>query len=309
LPEQSKFSQALTLEVLAHAVPTETMDQVLQDTGVQEQRERKLTLRVIMMVCIAMNLYTKVSLGHVLQKLAQGLRYIWPDPDYPVPGESAISYRRYQLGVGPMVALLHRVCQPVATPQTQGAWLWGLRVMAIDSTVEDVPDTPANAVAFGRHESDRGPSAFPPVAGVYLVECGTHAIVDAGFWPCHTSERIGGLRRLRSVGAEMLVMWDRGFHSYEMIENVLNRKAQVLSRLPAPVQPKAIGRLSDGSVGAYLYPNDRKRRQQGEHLSVRIITYTLTDPRPSRLPGNPPAGHHAAGSSDRSGLGDCLCLP
>jgi hypothetical protein len=29
------------------------------------------------------------------------------------------------------------------------------------------------------------------VQGVYLVECRPHGIVDAGFWPCHTSERVG----------------------------------------------------------------------------------------------------------------------
>jgi hypothetical protein len=38
--------------------------------------------------------------------------------------------------------------------------------MALDGTVEDVPDTPANGRAFGRHHSDRGASAFPQVQGV-----------------------------------------------------------------------------------------------------------------------------------------------
>ncbi|MCB9107472.1 MAG: hypothetical protein H6633_24925 [Anaerolineales bacterium] len=47
--------------------------------------------------------------------------------------------------------------------------------MALDGTIEEVPDTPANAAAFGRHQGARGPSAFPLVKGVYLVECGTHA--------------------------------------------------------------------------------------------------------------------------------------
>jgi hypothetical protein len=51
--------------------------------------------------------------------------------------------------------------------------------MAIDGAVDDVPDTPQNAAAFGRHTSDRGTSAFPQVQCVYLAECGTHAIVDA----------------------------------------------------------------------------------------------------------------------------------
>jgi hypothetical protein len=53
--------------------------------------------------------------------------------------------------------------------------------MALDGTVEDVPDSPANGRAFGRHHSGRGQSAFPQVQGVYLAECGTHAVIDGGF--------------------------------------------------------------------------------------------------------------------------------
>jgi hypothetical protein len=154
--------------------------------------------------------------------------------------------------------------------------------MAIDGTTEDAPDTPENVAVFGRHHSDRGQSAFPQVQGVYLVECGSHAIVDAGFWPCHTSERVGGFRVLRSVGAGMLVMWDRGFHNYDMILGVLQRGGHVLSRLPSHVKPKRVRTLPDGSYLAYLHPSDNQRRKRGEHLLVRVIEYTLTDP---ALPG------------------------
>ena len=37
-----------------------------------------------------------------------------------------------------------------------GAFRFGLRLMAIDGTVEDLPDTPENAAVFGCHHSDRG---------------------------------------------------------------------------------------------------------------------------------------------------------
>jgi hypothetical protein len=63
----------------------------------------------------------------------------------------------------------------------------------------------------------RGDSAFAQVQGVYLAECGTHAVVDAGFRPCHTGERHGGFCLLRSVGPGMLLMWDRGFHDFDMV--------------------------------------------------------------------------------------------
>ncbi len=253
---ERNFSDELTLDVLSQAVPHAAILAALETEGAHARRERKLPLAVTMLVAIAMNLYTHLPLDAVLRKIAQGLRFIWPDPEYEVPTASAITYRRYQLGARPIVALFHQVCQPIATPQTQGAFLFGLRLMAIDGTTEDVPDTPANAAAFGRHSSDRGPSAFPQVQCVYLAECGTHCVVDAGVWPCHTSERVGGIRLLRSVTPDMLVMWDRGFHEYDMLVGVRQRGAQVLSRLPAHVKPHRVCPLPDGTYLATLAPSD-----------------------------------------------------
>jgi hypothetical protein len=116
------------------------------------------------------------------------------------------------------------------------------------------------------------------VQGVYLSECGTHTVLDAGFWPCHTSERVGALRLLRSVGAGMLLLWDRGFYSFEMIKQTLARGAQVLGRVPATVMLTPRWLLPDGSYWAYSYPSDPQRRKRGDHLLVRVIVYTLTDP-------------------------------
>ncbi len=109
--------------------------------------------------------------------------------------KGAISQRRQQLGVQPVVEVFHRCCRPLATQQTHGAWHFGLRVIAWDSTLENVPDTPANAKAFVYLHNQKGRSPFPQVRGVYLMECGTHAIIDAGFWPCHVGD-ISGAKRL-----------------------------------------------------------------------------------------------------------------
>ena len=279
---ESKFSQELTLDAIARAVPLSEIQAALAEEAVCAQRERKLNMVMTVLVMIAMNLYARISMGAVLKQIAKGLRYIWPDPEYAVAQASAFSYRRYQLGPRPLANLFHRVCRPIATPTTIGAFLGGLRLMALDGTVEDVPDTPANVAVFGRHPGDRGDSAFPQVQAVYLVECGTHAIVDAGFWPCQTSERVGGFRMLRSLTPDMLIMWDRGFHDFDMFQGVLRRHGHALGRLPAHVNPKHVRKLPDGSYLAYIYPADYHRRKRGEHLLLRIIEYTITDP---ALPG------------------------
>ena len=276
------FSSALTVDALSRALPPEAITRVIAHHGVGEARQRRLTMVVVIWLVIALHLYPTVSIGGVLRKLGRGLRFIWSDPSISLPTDSAIAYRRSQLGARPIVALFKQVCQPLATPQTRGAFLFGLRAMALDGTTEDVPDTPANAAAFGRHTSARGASAFPQIQGVYLIECGTHVVIDAGFWPCHASERKGGFRVLRSVRRGMLLMWDRGFHDFDMVVAVRQRKAHVLSRLPAHVKPVPLRTLPDGSLLAYLLPSEDARRRAGERILVRVITYSITDP---NLPG------------------------
>jgi hypothetical protein len=275
---ESNFCQELNIEMVNRVIPIAAIEAALTAKGVQAWRVRKLDLLVTVLVIIGMNIYPYLSIGHVMQKIARGLRFIWPNADYEVAKDSGLCYRRYQLGAPVLAHLFRHICQPIATSTTQGAFLFGLRLMAIDGSVEDLPDTPANAAAFGRHHTDRGEAAFPQVQCVYLSECGTHAIVDAGFWPIHTSERVGGRRMLRSVQPDMLMMWDRGFHEYDMIIGVRQRQAHVLGRLPAHVKPKRIQTLADGSYLAYLSPSDYQRRKQGERCLVRIIEYKLTDP-------------------------------
>ena len=279
---ESKCCQFLTVEALERAVPLETITSVLQQQGVQAQRERKLHMVVTVWVIIAINLYAHLSIGHVMRTLARGLRCIWPAPNYRRPKASALTYRRYQWGARPLAALFRRLCRPMATPHTPGAFRFGLRLMAMDGTVEDLPDTPENVAVFGRHHSDRGQAAFPQLQSVYLAEGGPHAMVDAGCWPWHTGERLGGFRMLRSVTNDMVVMWDRGWHAFDLFLEVRQRSAQALGRLPAHVKPQVVERLADDSLLASLYPSDPARRQRGAHLVVRLVEYTLTAP---GLPG------------------------
>lgn len=272
------FTQEATLDALGHTLVRSRIEGVLASVGVQGQRTRKLTMVMAVLLCIAMNLFTEEAIDDVFVKLVQGPRFLRPNEEVEAAGASAICQRRQQLGVAPMVALFREVCHPQATPNTRDAFLLGWRLMAIDGTTEDVADTPANARYFGRQTGPRGDSAFPQVRAVYLCECGTHAMCDAGFWPYAVSERVGGLRMLRSVGPGMLVMWDRGFHSYDMCARCLQRQAHFLARVPAHVRLTPIRRLSDGSYLAYLTPSEYHRRKRGERLIVRVIEYTLDDP-------------------------------
>lgn len=279
----AKLADEVSVEALEAAVPHTTVEAVVADLGASEQRRRKLPAELTILLSVAMNIFTQHPLEDVLRQLLKGLRLLWPEDDFATANKSAISKARYRLGASPLVELFRRVCKPMATPETHGAFLFGLRLMAIDGTTEDLPDSPENARAFGRPGSNRGDGAFPQAKGVYLAECGTHAIVDAGFWPCRTGEDGCARRLLRSVTEGMLLMWDSGLHSFDLAQDSRARGAHFLGRVPANIKFQPLWRLSDESYLAYIYPSDRQRRGRGEHLLVRVIEYTLSDP---ALPGH-----------------------
>ncbi len=278
ISQRAKLTDEVFGAAMETVIPQASIQAVVEDLGVREHRQRKLPARVTIALIVAMNLFSYLPLHQVLNKLFWGLRLIWHDPDLLTANKSAICQARYRLGARPVGELFHRVCKPLATEATPGAFLFGLRLMAVDGTTEDIPDTPQNAKVFGRHTAgERGDGAFPQVKAVYLIECGTHAIVDAGFWPCHTSDHTGGRRLLRSVSEGMLLLWDTGLHSFEMASKTRERQAHFLSRLPSFVKVQPVQCLPDGSYLAILRP-DRKSPRRHEQLLVRVIEYTITDP-------------------------------
>ncbi|MBM3273225.1 hypothetical protein FJY94_08315, partial [Candidatus Kaiserbacteria bacterium] len=142
------FSTEATLDALGQVLSRSRIEAVLTEVGVVEARRRKLTLVLVVLLCIAMNLFTEEAIEAVLVKLLQGPRFLRPADDLIPASAGAIVQRRQQLGVAAMVGVFRDVCRPLATATTPGVFLFGLRLLAIDGTSEAVADTPANARYF-----------------------------------------------------------------------------------------------------------------------------------------------------------------
>jgi hypothetical protein len=148
--------------------------------------------------------------------------------------------------------------------------------MAVDGTVFDVPDTQSNARVFGYPASRPGTqAAFPKVRLVLLIEAGTHLIVDALVCPYKIGERVRAKKLLRSVGVGMLLMWDRGLHSYNMVQATLAQKCDYLGRVPKNVKFSVEKVLEDGSYLSWVAPDGKSKKKGGTEIMVRVIEYTI----------------------------------
>ena len=266
------------LKALETAIPAVAIEQALSETEAREDRKRALPSEVVVCLLIAMSLWSKDSMRTVLKNLVDGLSEAWVKVGqyWRVPCKSSITEARQRVGPEVMSHLFHQVVRPLGTAQTPGVFLRGLRVMAVDGTVLDVPDTEANARVFGYPATRPGTqAAFPKVRLVLLIEAGTHLIVDALMCPYRIGERVRVKKLLRSVTSGMLLMWDRGLHSYAMVNATLATRCDYLGRVPKNVKFQVEKVLEDGSYLTWIAPDGKSKKKGGTKIMVRVIEYTI----------------------------------
>jgi DDE family transposase len=158
-------------------------------------------------------------------------------------------------------------------------------VLAVDGTTLDVPDTAANAAAFGRPSTHRGErTAFPQVRVLALAECGTHAIIAAVLGPYGSGETTLARELLGRLGSGVLLA-DRGFVGFDLWRAAAGTGAQLLWRAKTNQVLPVDRQLADGS---YLSRIDAARDQHAKRdpVVVRVVEYTLgKDPGRHQQPG------------------------
>jgi hypothetical protein len=102
-------------------------------------------------------------------------------------------------------------CRPLARrEQTPEAFFGRYRLMAIDGTLFNTPDTLSNEKGYGRSRNQFGKGAYPQVRCVLLTECGSHAVVGMQISGYNESEVHGSHLLLNLVSYDMLVLVDGG---------------------------------------------------------------------------------------------------
>jgi len=275
-----KISPEKILQAIALAIPIESIESAIESTQSERQRNRKLPTHLLVALIIAMSLWSRDSIEDVLQNLVQGLSAQWVrlNQRWKKPSKSSISEARQQVGPQVMSRLFHLVARPLGTEQTPGVFLNGLRLMAVDGTAFDLPDTNANARVFGYPGTRAGTEAsFPKARLVVLVEAGTHLITDALLSPYRMGERRKALKLLRSVGTGMLLMWDRGLHSFKMVKATQERGSHFLGRVSKNVKFEVVQTFEDGSFLSWIAPDRQSEKKGAQSLPVRVIEYTIKE--------------------------------
>ena len=292
-----RLTDWISLGVLASSVPRDAVDEAVAAAGKGARRsDGKLPPHVMVYFAMALALFAEEDYEEVAARLTETLASwgCWDD-SWSTPTSGGITQARKRLGPEPLELLFDRVAGPVAGELTRGAFLRHWRLMAIDGFELDVPDTPANAAAFGYPAGAREHPAFPKVRVVTIGECGSHAKVAAQMGPVGgkgSSEQALARRMFGRLEEDWLLIADRGFYNWPDWQAAAATGAALLWRVKADLRLPVLDLLPDGSylsVVARPTLHDKARdkliaaARAGEYLDpaqamrVRVIEYEIPD--------------------------------
>src|SRR4051812_23638819 len=283
----------VSVGALTRSFRPEVVDRVVATTDTRGVGRRLLRARLVVYFVLALWLFRGPNCGYgrVVVKLVEALYHRRRgqqlldgvlDPDgwvdagegrrWRPPNISSLSRARTRLGADPLHMLFEQVAGPVGAPDAAGVFCCGLRVVSMDGSSTDVPDTKANAEYFGRPSNAARAGAFPQVRWVVAAESGTGALIGAAIGAFTLGEQTLARDLLGAFGPGTLVLADRNFLSHTLARDVLATGAHFLWRASASFRLTPIAVLADGSYLAQLHP---RRQADGPPITVRVIEYTV----------------------------------
>jgi hypothetical protein len=276
LPPGTRLSDLVAVGVLAKTVPLASVMSALTKCKKASRRERELPAHVVVYYVMALGLYMHCACREVLRCLLEGMRWLQgPEADCAVTGDSGISQARTRLGWEPLQQLHDQLVRPVATRETRGAWYRQWRLVSLDGSTLEVPDTQANAEAFGRPHNHKGKGGYPQIRFVSLAENGTHVLFGSRLGECRRSEFALAEEVMPALNQGMLCLADRLFLCYRLWSKARAHGADLLWRASKSIPLPCYQRFSDGSYRSALYANAYNRRHERNGIPVRVIEYQL----------------------------------
>ena len=289
----------VTVGALTKTFPPGLIDEVVEATDTREVRRRLLPARLVVYFVLALWLFRGRNCGYarVLCKLVDGLYHRRRgqqlldgclDPDgwvdagagrrWRPPASSSLGRARARLGSDPLRMLFEAVAGPVgADPRAggiaAGVFCGGLRVISLDGSTSDLPDTAENAEHFGRPSNATRDGAFPQVRWLVAAESGTGALVGATLGPYTVGEQ--------TLARDLLSAFGPG--------NAGAGRPELLVPRPGPRRAGHRGAhpvAGLGVVSADPDPGARRRhlpgpaapapaKADGPPITVRVIEYTV----------------------------------
>jgi hypothetical protein len=191
--------------------------------------------------------------------------------------KSAFCQARQKLKPAYLKMLTSQVCQQFYTDNDERVKTWqGLRLLAIDSSVIDLPYTPELVAVYGTY-SNQHPTKQVKGRISVLYDLLNHLVLD-GIQQAHKMpERDLAYQHLVQAGAGDLVIYDRGYACHDLFIQHVEQQTPFLARLSltynTPVKAFLAAGLPEQQV--IFLPPQKKQNAHQPPVPVRLIRVEL----------------------------------
>ena len=267
----ASINDSARLRGLKRILSQRLIDQVIGEE-LKTRYCKRITNQQLIWLIVGMGIFAGKSYRQIFRLCAS--------PTTIIPLRATLTNARKRLSAGLLERLYLGVVKLLAqSPDKQPfAFYKGLRLMGIDGTLLDCPDTDSNRQTFGRTSNQTSHGAFPKVRVVSLCELGTRVLWRSIIGTYHQSEQKLTLPLFDYLNRGMLLMADRHFGVAPIIYPLIRQKVPFLIRVKKSQLFPVEKVLRDGSYRStiYLGKNDRACKRPGE--TVRVLRYTHRDP-------------------------------
>jgi len=195
-------------------------------------RERRLTLETTL--ALMLNLVRpgeRVGYQKVIDRFFSDTGLAFPGQEIIKPPDKAAFQRARKKIPVEVFQLLFAAAtdcaQSLARQRTRLTWN-GFRVLAIDGTKKNLPDSPELREYFGAPHQAHFPQMITGVLFDVLAKIPLNYVRA----PFHASERHLARKLLQDLGPGDLLLLDRGYPGYEMFQAIIKQGVDFLVRLP-----------------------------------------------------------------------------
>lgn len=271
-------------ERVTEQIDPEWIREALDQSGKLSVRRRKLPAEVVVWTVIGACLFGERSFVDVVRDYDLTIPTARRSRQNPA-SSGAIARARARVGSRPFRAINRTAASRWLDESSVGDHRYrGLRVLAVDGTTLDLPDTASNNEAFGKPKVKEGTNApaFPKARAVVVMETRTRMILDAEIGAYDSSEFSlfeadpddGLLARLPD---RSLTILDRFYRSWGMLRRIASGGVERhwLLRARADLVARPVVELGRGDRLVNIFPG-RAARNADATLPAEIVAREIT---------------------------------
>jgi hypothetical protein len=260
-----------SLGKLSDILPTEFIEQCLEEAGVATIRKRRLPLDMVVWSVLGMAFYRDESVWDItsnMQLMLPGKR--------PLVAPSAVVQARQRLGSDAVKHVFSSAAKLWNDTANHPHWN-GLKLLGVDGVMWRAPDTPDNRIEFEPKSNNHTETSMPQVRMVCQMELSSHLLISSAFDGTKVSEMKLAEQLIETTPDNSLTLFDKGFYSLGLLNrwsnNGMNRHWLLpLKKGTVYEVMRSLGK-SDKMVKIKTSPQARKQFSElPEFINARLVS-------------------------------------